>query len=277
MSSLFALAVTAAITLGGSFDSFDATPPGEARPGFTTLGSVRLNPTSGEIEVDGYFNLRRGFIEFLACLPEVKSHESLISLDCDPVDLNAAILLLGVEPGKPPRSEMDLAPIEGPRLMIRLRYAMSDRPYHVDPESEETFTTWVRDVRAEDVIINGPMEREMARCGFVFTGSQFIEDLEVEVAEGEKPPEVYAPRVLGQLISLAHRPMAILDNPLALPFRDGDYYAYGDVLPRLKRDEAVPVTMVIRRPRPGEIDRSITRMELPPPPKQDPISEGDSR
>ena len=272
MSSLIALAVTAAISLGGSFDSFDAPPPGETRPGFSSLGSVRLNPALGEIEVDGYFNLRRGFIEFFACLPEVKSHETLISLDCDPVDLNAAILLLGVEPGTPPRSEMDLGPIEGPRLMVRLRYTMRD--YTLD---EEVAPTWVRDVRAEDVIINGPMETEMARCGFVFTGSQFIEDLEAEVAEGEKPPEVYAPRVLGQLIALAHRPTAILDNPLALPFRDGDYYAYGDVLPRLKRDEAVPVTVVIRRPRPGEIDETVTRMELPPPPKPDPEPEGGLR
>ena len=134
---------------------------------------------------------------------------------------------------------------------------------------------------AEDVLINAPLEREMARVGFVYTGSAFIEVPVEEEWDPDNPPdpdvppeleEVYAPTVLGQLISVCHRPFAILDNPLALPYRDGDYFAYFDVLPALARDEPTPVALVFRRPRPWEIDKDVTRMELPPRVEEEPAS-----
>ncbi|MHC4936976.1 MAG: YdjY domain-containing protein [Planctomycetota bacterium] len=280
MSSCVWIAFALSQLIGGPLDLLDAEPPPAVRPGLVEVGTVRFHPGLREVEVDATLNLRGGFIEFLACGTGVKRHESLLSLDCDPIDLNAAILLLGIEPGVPPRSEDDLGPIEGPRVMLRLRYGVTL------PDGRAA----VRDVRAEDVVTNGPMERAMAYCGFVYTGSQFIEqediirgpgDREAEDGDGgapgegtadepeggSEPRQVYAPTILGQLIALSHRPYAILDNPLALPWRDGDYYAYADALPRLRRDEPTPVTLVIRLPRPGEIDPRATRMELPPPPK----------
>ena len=248
------LPIMAALVLGGSFDLVEPPTADELAAGFVSIGSVRYHPGRGEIEVDGHFNLRGGFLEFLACLPEAKPHESLLALDCDPADLKAALLLLGLKEGRRPRSEADLAPIEGDRVIIRLRYQFQS----ADGQ------TVLRDLRAEDGIINGPMEYEMARCGFVFTGSTFIEDLTVETAEGETPPEIFAPRALGQLIALCHRPYAILDNPLALPYRDGDYYAYSDVFPATTGESPPSVPMVIRKPRSGEIHSQVTRMELPP-------------
>lgn len=246
------LLVLAALALGGPADLIDSTPPGEVRPGFAPLGSVLFHPEREEIEVRGWFNLRGGFIEFLACLPGIKPHETLVALDCDPADLQAALILLGVEPGRRPATEADLGPLEGDRLIVRLRYSVETKD-----------GTIVRDIRAEDVTINGPMEREMARVGFVFTGSTFVEDLDAEPDEDGNRPEVFAPRVIGQIIALSHRPYAMLDNPLALPYRDGDYYAYPDALPRLSEDAPTPVALVIRRPRPGEIDTTVTRMALP--------------
>ena len=258
MSTLAVTVLLAAALLGGPVDLFDAPLPPTPREGFVALGTVRVHLGRGEIEVDGYFNLRRGFIEYLATSPGIKAHESLIALDCDPVDLNAACLLIGLEPGTPPESEVDLGPIAGPRVIMRLRYAI--------PQSDGS--TVVRDIRAEDVILNGPMEWEMARCGFVYTGSSFIEDYEEEPTEGVPPSVVYAPRVRGELIALSHRPYAIFDNPLALPFKDGDYYAYGDVLPSINHDSETLVSLVIRLPRRGEIDPAAVRMELPKRPEE---------
>ena len=174
MSALAVSAILAAALLGGPVDLVDAPPPNTPREGFVALGSVRVHVGRGEIEVDGYFNMRGGFIEYLASSPGTKEHESLLALDCDPVDLNAACLLIGLEPGTPPASEVDLRAIEGPRVIMRLRYEV---PY---PDG----TKRLRDIRAEDVILNGPMEWEMARCGFVYTGSGFIEDYVDEPEEG---------------------------------------------------------------------------------------------
>ena len=284
MSPIAWMVYTITTLLGGPIDTIDDVAPPAVRPGFVEVGTVRFSPTRKEVEVDGWLNRRGGFIEFLACGPGVKRHESLLALDCDPADLNAAILLLGITPGTPPESEMDLGPIEGPRVMVRLRFET------ILPDGR----TGVRDVRAEDVVTNGPMELAMARCGFVYTGSQFIPEEDIIPGPGDRrpedeeddenapgdddsekaeagaddekdaPKEIYAPRLLGQLIAISHRPYAILDNPLALPFRDGDYYGYPDALPRMRRDEPTPISLVIRLPRPGEIDPTATRMELPP-------------
>ena len=139
MSSCVWIAFALSQLIGGPLDLLDAEPPPAARPGFVEVGTVRFHPGLREVEVDATLNLRGGFIEFLACGTGVKRHESLLSLDCDPIDLNAAILLLGIEPGVPPRSEDDLGPIEGPRVMLRLRYGVTL------PDGRAA----VRDVRAE--------------------------------------------------------------------------------------------------------------------------------
>jgi hypothetical protein len=248
------LPVLAAIALGGPVDLLDAPDPTALREGFAPLGSVRFHAGRGEIEAMGEFNLRGGFLEYLACLPGAKRHEALIGLDCDPVDLKTGLLLLGLTEGRPPESEADLRAIPGDRVVIRLRYRATA------PDG----TRVLRDIRAEDVLINAPLEKEMARVGFVFTGSSFVEDFDAPREEGQPPPEVFAPRVLGELVAISHRPYAILDHPLELPYRDGDYFAYADLLPELSRDAPTPVAMVFRKPRPGEIDPTITRMELPP-------------
>lgn len=252
------LPILMAIALGGPVDLFDAPPPDALREGFAPLGSIRFHAGRGELEALGSFNLRGGFLEYLACLPGAKRHESLVGLDIDPVDLKAGLLILGLVEGRPPESEADLRAIPGDRVVIRLRYEVV----------LEDGTRVLRDIRAEDLLINAPLEREMARVGFVFTGSSFVEDFEATPEEGKPLPEVYAPRVLGELVAISHRPYAILDHPLELPYRDGDYFAYSDVLPKLDPELPTPVALVFRRPRPGEIDLGITRMELPPPPTE---------
>lgn len=277
--------------------------------GYLKLGTVRFHPGRKEVEADGYFNLRQGFIEFLACHPRAKAHETLIALDCKAEHLNAALLLLGKEPGKGPKSELDLLPIEGPRMMIFLRWTEKDA------EGKPVVVTR----RAEDCILNGLVEDTIQHAGWVYTGSEWIEEPAVgpgggarEDAPGTRPPsvndkpvvkdksepapgsgktatgetgddlepaktrEVFGAAATGQLIALSHRPFAILDNPLAIPFPDGDYYAYPDMLPNWGPDDGPPsVTVVIRLPKPGEIDPKAYRMRIPPPPKKESAAEGE--
>lgn len=246
-----------AALFGGSVDRLDGPQGGTQPPGAIEVGTVYFDPQKEEVIALGWFNLVGGFVEYLACLPGVKSHETLISIDCDPVDLKTAIILLGVEEARSPESFQDLRFLEGERLVLRLHFSLKD--------SQGRRVS--REIRAEDCLLNAPMEQEMARCGFVLTGSRFVE-IEEPVGDGEEPElvsrEEFGARLTGELVSICHRPYAILDNPLALPYIDGDYYAYPGVLPLLRRDQKVPVSLIIRRPKPGEIDFSVTRMELPP-------------
>ena len=268
---------------GGGAKKPDVKP--DAR-GFTALGTVRFHPKKKEIEVDGRFNLRRGYLEYLACRPGVKSHETLVALDCDPVDLKVALLLLGLEEAKDPESIGDCRPLPGDRVMVFLRWETKDDAGKVT----------VHEKRAEDCIVNVLVEESMERCGWVFTGARDVEipppmqwddDLEEgDVEEGEdqageksdgdaeadeakeppKPKIVFGPTVTGELISMVHNPLCLLNNPLELPYDQGDYYADFEVLPSVPRDNPPKVTMIIRLPKKGEIDYGVKRMKVPPPP-----------
>lgn len=235
----------------------DVLPGTEAQPGETVaLGAVEYETATSTIHLDGFFNMSQGFVEYVLNLPGAKSHECLISVDCDPMHLQTALLLMEASESRSPESERDLGSLTGgDRLVIFLQFPVKN------PEG----FSFVRRIRVENCIINAPMEREMARCGFAYTGSGFLVlDPPPGAPEGAEPQEEFMARVTGELISLSHRPWAIIDNPLALPYPDGDYFAYGEVLP-MKRDgqDPPPVSVSIRKAKPSEIDPDAVRMELP--------------
>lgn len=235
----------------------DLVPGTESRPGETVdLGAVRYEASTATIHLEGFFNMSQGFVEYLINLPGAKSHECLIAVDCDPMHLQTALMLLEVAESRSPESERDLGGLTGgDRLVIHFHYPVKDG------EGRD----FVRRIRAENCIINAPMEREMARCGFAFTGSGFLVlDPPPGAPEGAVAQEEFMARVTGELISLSHRPWAILDNPLALPYPDGDYFAYGDVLPWSRDGNEPPtVQITIRKALASEIDPEAVRMELP--------------
>ena len=255
-------------------------PKPDAR-GFVPLGpegTVRFHPQEKVVEADGTFNMNYGFIEFLACAPGVKPHETIVALDVNPIHFNAALMMMGLDEKKArkPESDADLLPVAGDRVVIFLRWKTKD----------ENGKEVVHEERAEKCILNALVEEEMERVGWVFTGSRFIEenprlddppgggdsDAGKKQEPEEEPKMIFAPLVIGQFIAVCHRPYAILDLPIAIPFVDAYYYANPEVLPPIDHDNPVEVTMVFRRPKPGEIDRSIVRMKIPPPPPPD---EGD--
>ncbi|MDE0960588.1 MAG: YdjY domain-containing protein [Planctomycetota bacterium] len=256
MSSSCLLVVLLASIHGLPVDVIPGSEP--TRAGSIPLGNVFYSPQTRRVEVDGVFNLNRGFVEYLACAPGVKPHETLVSLDCDPADLQGALLLLGLKNSRRPESEYDLGPLTGgDRVIISLRFQVQDG------EGRHR----IRTIRVENCLINAPMERTMARCGFSFTGSGFQWlDPPPRAPEGAVAEEHFMARVTGEMVALSHRPWAILDNPLALPYPDGDYFAYSDVLPLHRRDDPPEVTMLLRRAVAGDVDPQAIRMELPPRP-----------
>ena len=269
-------------------------PSGLDERGFITLGTVRFHPEKKIVEADGYFNLRQGAIEYVACLPRYKDHETLVSLDVNPVDLKTALLLLGVEDNPDPEAAAGVDAIAGDRLMVLVRWETIEPPAEGsdDPPQKK-----LHESRVEDLLVNGLTDDTMAHCGFVFTGSQFIDVDErhpvVKKMELDKKKDgdkarpkskvirtvpVFAPLVTGELITAGHRHLAILNNPLHLLWDDGQYdgyyHAYSDRLPPTPRDAPPSVTMIFRRPEEGEIDEKITHMLHPPiPPGAEPPEE----
>lgn len=84
----------------------EVTPPFlPVEPGdLVALRTVRVDPFNRCVLAEGWVNQVEGLVELLACGPEGKTHESVLVLDVDPVDMHAAFLLLGLRPGTPPRA-----------------------------------------------------------------------------------------------------------------------------------------------------------------------------
>ena len=73
----------------------DVLPGTEKQPGETIpLGAVRYEAETQTIYLDGFFNMSQGFVEYLVNLPGAKAHETLIAVDCDPMHLQTALMLL---------------------------------------------------------------------------------------------------------------------------------------------------------------------------------------
>ena len=75
---------------------------GQESNAIARLGSVQVNAQTKTMVISGWVNQVWGAIELLACGPGGKTHESVFVLDCNPLDMQAGLLLLGLKPGTPP-------------------------------------------------------------------------------------------------------------------------------------------------------------------------------
>jgi len=86
---------------GGSAKPAGATtrPAGKT----ASIGLVRLDVARRRVSFDAEVCLREGVLEFFLCYGGTKAHESVLQTRAKPSHLHAALLLLGLTPGKPAR------------------------------------------------------------------------------------------------------------------------------------------------------------------------------
>lgn len=145
-------------------------------------------------------DIRDDLIEYILVSPRGAAHESLFSTLVPPTDLNAALLLLGVQPGSnarwiakepaPTQEEMragvapyDVEPPRGDGLYLYAAWRTSD----------ETFL-----FRVEDLMRNLDTGRSMRRHRWVYLGSRFLR------TRKDSDEEVFAAELDGNLINLAY-------------------------------------------------------------------------
>lgn len=59
------------------------------------------------IDIEGFVGINAGWLEQVVCTPRTRVHESVIAALARPSHIHAALLLLGLEPGKPGRWRID--------------------------------------------------------------------------------------------------------------------------------------------------------------------------
>ena len=159
----------------------------------------RLSPTEEvwidakekRVVVGGEIAISKGPIEFFACPHGTKEHESIVSTRSSARLVHAALLAIGLVPGKPVSFDPDYVAATGPAVRVAMRWTDENGTIRELPAQE-----WVRDTRT-----GKPMQEQ-----WVFAGSAFWTDS----SDGKE----YYQADGGDLICLSNFPTAMLDLPI---------------------------------------------------------------
>ena len=178
------------------------------------IGNITVDIDKPEISMPGKVNMQTGLIEYLACAPGGKLHESLLVLDVDPIHLHVALILLGLEPRGDFKFQGDPGEPKGDPVDILVQWNESE------PMTE---------VRAEKLILKTRKSEPMEYTHWIFTGSMIHNN-------------IYLAALEGSLIATYHDPAAIINNPLPEGADDTVYNANFDVVPKV----GTPIAVIIR-------------------------------
>lgn len=157
----------------------------------TPKEEVWIDPARREVVVGGRIALAAGPIEFFACPAGTKEHESIVATLASARAVHAALLAIGLEPGKPVSFDPEYVAASGPRISIRVRWTGADGTAQTADARD-----WIRNART-----NLPLDTD-----WVFAGSSFWTD----PADGQE----YYQADGGDLVCVSNFPTATLDLPV---------------------------------------------------------------
>ena len=178
------------------------------------IGDIAVDTKERTVTFPAQVNLTRGVLEVLICTEYGKTHESLLSTKVDPLHLNVALLLLGLEGGRAVKYQGDPTKPVGSPVEIWLKVKEAD---------EEKV------LRAEDWVWNTHRNRPMLHTHWVYVGS-------VLTKEG------FMAQRDGQIVTTFHDPFTLIDNPLPGGGDDTVYVVHTQEVPA----QRTPVTVVIK-------------------------------
>jgi len=171
-----------------------AVTAAEPHPDLTRLSpteEVWVDAQRRQVVVGGSIVLDKGPIEFFACPRETKEHESIVATKASARLVHAALLAIGLEPGKPVSFDPEYVAATGPIVRVRMRWLDANgKPQESDARD------WIRDTRT----------RKSMQSDWVFAGSVFWTD----PADGKE----YYQADGGDLICVSNFPTAMLDLPI---------------------------------------------------------------
>jgi len=194
LALLSVLAVVAGPAVGGApAGARKATGPPASGPAKTLrIGAVQVDLVERQVSLDAEVCLREGVLEFLLVSWQTKTHESILHTHAKPSHLHAALLMLGLRPGKPARwsgedESARFLPPAGAELAIDLLWKDRRGKARRSPAG-----AWLRG--AEGRKITQPDR-------WIFVGSQVL------------PDGAYWAELDGEVISVTNFASAVIDVP----------------------------------------------------------------
>lgn len=188
--------------------AIDAKPPAEVPPaqekpaapppevaGLKRLGEnyeVWLDPQQKQVFVGGTIVRTEGQLEMFACLKNTKEHESIVAANTKAVNVNAALIALGANPGGPVQFRPEFKPASGPEVDVTVMWTDKEGKRQTARAQD-----WIRDIKTGKLLTQP----------WVFGGSGFW----VEEGTGEK----HFMAEDGDFICISNFTSAMLDLPVA--------------------------------------------------------------
>ena len=152
-----ALFVLAGLVITGAGCATTRRAPQPESTRLIRIGTVHVDPELRCVLATGYVNQVEGAIELLACGPGGKVHESVLVLQVNPVDLQTALLLIGLKSG-PPMRDLGVGPPQGDAVSIWVTWEIEGR--RVAQPLEARAYEWKK-------------KRPLHTAGWIFNGSLF--------------------------------------------------------------------------------------------------------
>lgn len=168
------------------------------------IGDITINKADRFLSIKGQINMVDGLVEYLACNPSGKLHESVLLLFAEPYHIQVALLLLGLTPGdKPIEFQGALESPCGDPVKILVSWVENNKILEFSPEH---------------LVSNIGNKQIMDKADWVFSGSKIL--------EGQ-----YMAQVEGSIAAIFHDPFAIIDHRNITGSDDRMFYANKDILP----------------------------------------------
>ncbi|MDZ4754824.1 MAG: YdjY domain-containing protein [Phycisphaerae bacterium] len=220
-------------------------PPVQAvsQPVIHLPGGIEVDRTNGEVRVPAATGITVGWLEQVACVAGTRDHESLVTVECKPSDVHAALLLLGLEPGAPGRWRYDqesvqVVPPRGPAIEVRIRYLL--RSVEGAAIAHEVHVLeWIRGIDGRSF-----------PASWVFAGSAIAPN-----PKSLGPGEHYVADYSGSLVGLVTFGDEVIAATAVIPdlieFETANWEAFSERMP----PEGTPATLVLRIVKPLETAR----------------------
>lgn len=198
---VFLIATLAAAPLSAAEPKTEAKPAAEEPP---VEELIRADFEAKQIDLEAVVVQRQAeWLELIACSPQSREHESLVTVAAPPSAIHAALLAMGLTPGQPAGA----SEVEG---------QVVSRPPQGDPVSVHFVvnpgTEHEREVPASRWVIEGEAGEPMPEQPWRFAGSQFVPRSEFlaspAVRQDDEPidpdDEVYLADLNGTVVSLVN-------------------------------------------------------------------------
>lgn len=186
-------------------------------PGLFRLGDLTISKTSSSVSLPAVVNMDKGLLEYLLVRKGDKTHESLFRTDVDPMALQTALLLIGLEGTDRPLLQQGAQETpEGNPVVITVSYLRDKKMHHPRPEE------WL-------VKKSNGETTQISELSWVFTGS---------IIRNQK----FLAREEGSIIALYHDPVAQIDNASSGGESDKIWFVNEKTVPPV----GTPVTITIQ-------------------------------